>query len=124
MIELSVNGTAEISAARRRVVEAALSAGLSPERSADVALVLSELVTNALQHGTGPTPTVRCAVDGDHFELAVSSEASDDVPHSRRAAPRPAAPGGRGLYIVAKIVDSLTVVGADGRVTVECRFDT
>jgi anti-sigma regulatory factor (Ser/Thr protein kinase) len=124
MIELSVHGTADIGVARRRVVEAALSAGLSPERSADVALVLSELVTNALQHGTGTTPTVRCAVDGDQFELSVSSEASGDLPQTRREAPRPAARGGRGLYIVARIVDSLTVVGAEGRVTFECRFDT
>jgi anti-sigma regulatory factor (Ser/Thr protein kinase) len=124
MIELSVNGTAEIGAARRRAVEAALSAGLSPERSSDVALVVSELVTNALQHGTGTAPTVRCAVVGDHFELVVSSEASDGGSQSRGPVARPAAPGGRGLYIVATIVDSLTVVGADGRVTVECRFDT
>jgi anti-sigma regulatory factor (Ser/Thr protein kinase) len=124
MIELFVHGTEDIGLARRRVIEAALSAGLSPERSADVALVLSELVTNALQHGTGTTPTVRCAVDDGRFELSVSSEASDDLPQTRREAPRSAVPGGRGLYIVARIVDSLTVVGDDGRVTVECRFDT
>lgn len=123
MLNLSIHGTADIGVARRRVAEAALSAGLSPERVADVALVVSELVTNAIQHGTGTTATVRCAVYEDTLELAVSSEGSIDLPHSRREAPGPAAAGGRGLYMVAKIADSLTVVGADGRVTVECRFD-
>jgi two-component sensor histidine kinase len=52
-VEWSIHGTADISDARRRVADAASSAGLSPERSADVALVLSELVTNGLEHGTG-----------------------------------------------------------------------
>jgi anti-sigma regulatory factor (Ser/Thr protein kinase) len=121
-VEWSIHGTADISDARRRVADAASSAGLSPERSADVALVLSELVTNGLEHGTGSTAVVRCGVDGDQFALSVSSAASDDLAHPRRQIPGPAA-GGRGLYIVARIADSLTVIGADGRVAVECRFD-
>ena len=122
-IDLSIHGTADIGVARRRVADAALSAGLSPERAADVALVLSELVTNALEHGTGTNAVVRCTVDDGKFELSVSSETSDDLPYAKREPPGPAIAGGRGLYVVAKIVDSLTVVGIEGRVTVECRFD-
>lgn len=121
-VEWSIHGTADISDARRRVADAASAAGLSPERSADVALVLSELATNALEHGSGSTAVVRCGVDDDQFELSVSSAASDDLPERRRDALEPAA-GGRGLYIVARIADSLTVIGADGQVAVVCRFD-
>ena len=73
---------------------------LTPERLDDLRLVLSELVTNAISHGEGPTIDVRLTGDGP----VVRGEVVDQGDGFAVPPPRTLdAPGGRGLAIVGAL---------------------
>ncbi|MGW3128725.1 SpoIIE family protein phosphatase [Streptomyces sp. NPDC001123] len=64
-------------------------------------LVLSELVTNAIRHGSGP---VRVRLLHDRTLICEVSDRSNTAPHLRRAATTDE--GGRGLFLVAQLARS------------------
>jgi anti-sigma regulatory factor (Ser/Thr protein kinase) len=85
--------------------------GLRPTGAAsslveDAALVLSELVTNALCHAR-PTETndvgIAIELDDARLHVAVTDGGSDDTP--RPLSTLPDAPGGRGLAIVGSVAE-------------------
>ncbi|HEY5835166.1 ATP-binding protein [Streptomyces sp.] len=85
----------------RQAVTDALPYGCHPRLGDDLGLLTSELVTNAIRHGTRPTDDqlielVLWPADG-HYWLAVS-DPGPGVPMLTRAAPD--ATGGRGLLLV------------------------
>lgn len=106
---------------RRVAAELARQAGLSEERTDDVLLVLTELVTNSIEHA-GSAATVTMGSDGDHFVCHVDDSGHLTDPLAGR---RPEVPGqlrGRGLLLVNHLADLVRVhTGPDGT-TVETRF--
>ncbi|MFJ7073738.1 SpoIIE family protein phosphatase [Streptomyces sp. NPDC098781] len=64
-------------------------------------LMLSELVTNAIRHGSGP---IQVRLLHDRTLICEVSDASDTAPHLRRAATTDE--GGRGLFLVAQLSQS------------------
>ncbi|WP_370268119.1 SpoIIE family protein phosphatase [Streptomyces sp. V4I8] len=64
-------------------------------------LMLSELVTNAIRHGSGP---IRVRLLHDRTLICEVSDTSDTAPHLRRAATTDE--GGRGLFLVAQLSQS------------------
>ncbi len=86
--------------ALRRIIRMML-AGAHPDRIEDAQLVCTELVTNALEHATGPR-TSRIRLDrADHLRIAVvdgSPERSVEVGSSRLGSNR-----GRGMVLVDRI---------------------
>ncbi|MFF4833949.1 SpoIIE family protein phosphatase [Streptomyces sp. NPDC001315] len=64
-------------------------------------LILSELVTNAMRHGTGP---IRVRLLYDRTLICEVSDSSNTAPHLRRAATTDE--GGRGLFLVAQLSQS------------------
>lgn len=75
-----------------------LDAARVPSDVMDVAeLLVSEVATNAVQHGAGNEIIVRLASDGD-VETAVHDEGTTGTPHPRQAAPDDVR--GRGLAMV------------------------
>ncbi|MFE7761405.1 SpoIIE family protein phosphatase [Streptomyces sp. NPDC057438] len=64
-------------------------------------LMLSELVTNAIRHGTGP---IRVRLLHDRSLICEVSDTSSTAPHLRRAATTDE--GGRGLFLVAQLSQS------------------
>lgn len=99
-------------AAARRHVEAAFGARVPPAVVADLVLAVSELVTNAIEHGvTGPV-VVSARVAGR--DAVVSVRSADDAgrvsPTDRWYPAAPDRPNGRGLGIVHAVADDVTVV--------------
>jgi anti-sigma regulatory factor (Ser/Thr protein kinase) len=95
------SGPAAVPAARRQV-QAALRAWAVPADPADVTLLTSELVTNAVQHAAGPVITlvVSCSrgqVRVDVHDTSCVLPEMADVPAD--------AESGRGLHLVAGLSD-------------------
>jgi anti-sigma regulatory factor (Ser/Thr protein kinase) len=73
---------------------------LGAQQREDAALMVSELVTNALQHGIG-TISLRVTVEASVVRVEVSDEGNVAL----APIPTPGAHGGRGLSIVDRLAD-------------------
>lgn len=84
----------------------------------DASLVVSELVTNAVQHSgatAGDRITVRVSVDGDQAKIQVQDPArTDTVPHLRNL--RTQGVGGMGLRLVNRIARRWDTEFHNGRI--------
>jgi anti-sigma regulatory factor (Ser/Thr protein kinase) len=76
----------------------------------DAALVVSELVTNALRHGEGPT-VLRVALTATVVQLSVT-DSGDGVP--RMLPPEPGRVGGLGLVVVDRLTTEWGVASCPG----------
>ena len=102
---------------RRHAVAYAKAAGASAEMTQEIALAVSETVTNAVLHAyVGAEPgavSVSCRTEGERIFVEVADEGAG-------VSPRPDSPGmGHGLAIVGSLVRSLDVAArTDGPGTV------
>lgn len=115
-----------IGLARDFIVEVLTPSGvqppIDPSLLADVQLVVSELVTNAVTHGAGPT-SVTLALTPAHVRCSVTSVRHDEAPSmSGVQAPPASARSGRGLAIVNAVTDSVTATVEHSTWTVDCDF--
>ncbi|ANZ40429.1 anti-sigma regulatory factor [Lentzea guizhouensis] len=104
----------DVSPARRHAAEFAQSQGLDADRVADVELIVTELVTNALMHGGGSCSS-RLWRESGHLvcEVRDSGRFEDALAGRRPAEPRQV--GGRGLLVVNELADLVRVhTGAQG----------
>ena len=86
---------AQLAPVRNAIVGHALDWGAPVDRSI-LALLVSEVLANAMEHGS---PPIVAAVDWDDRRLRVEiSDASDAAPVQRRPDVRD--PGGRGIWLV------------------------
>ena len=89
----------------------------------DMSVVVSELVSNALDggHPVEPEAEIRAEVDGDLLQLVVSNRLPDGMVDIRHwDLDDPLRGGGRGLMIVRAYTDSLGVDSTGGTVSVRC----
>ncbi|MEU6985787.1 PAS domain-containing protein [Streptomyces sp. NPDC046324] len=91
-----------VSEARRWAVRTLMEWGL-PETTFAVELIVSELVTNAIRHGTPPIHLRIIRNPADHTVTCEISDAGTAAPHLRRA--RAADEGGRGIFISGELSD-------------------
>lgn len=119
-VRVSIGSTADLADARRRAGDIA-HACLDDQRSSDVVLVTSELLTNALEHGAEPPVDLVISVDDEALTVEVTSRSSEVPEPSSELAPVTEVRG-RGLQIVATLSDGLLVTGTDDRVGVAARF--
>jgi anti-sigma regulatory factor (Ser/Thr protein kinase) len=90
---------------------------------ADVQLVVSELVTNAVTHGSGPT-LLALTLTASKVRCSVTSTRSDFAPTRLGPTVPPAsARSGRGLAIVTALADSVEATVEDSTWTVDCGFN-
>jgi anti-sigma regulatory factor (Ser/Thr protein kinase) len=92
---------ASVALARRALSDELRSVGVFDNAVSDAALVVSELLSNAILHAyplPGERLQVAWAVDGGSVEVAVSDGGSATVPHANH--PSPSSVSGRGLSIV------------------------
>ena len=112
-------------AAVRRRVRALLTASLSERGMADPdlveevversILVIDELASNAIRHGTAPA-TLDVRDTGDHWVVVATDAAPHQLPTPARD--RPEGQGGYGLYVIADLASAhgVEVDGARKRV--------
>ena len=108
-----------VGAARRRLVSDMIAAGICDSAVCDVALVFSELLSNALRHADPlPGGNIRVAwrLDGDCVQVSVRDGGGETRPELGE--PTPGATGGRGLRIVAKLSRGWGTSHRDGGSTV------
>jgi len=101
--------TTSVRTARRMVRDHSLTLGVKQRE--DAALMVSELVSNALQHGVGAI-SLRIDVETDGVRVEVSDQGNVAVAPS----PTPGAHGGWGLRIVDDLADSWGVLAGSTRV--------
>lgn len=107
----------------RRALGSSAPAPVDPNRVDDIVLVTSELVTNAIENGTGGDVDIAVAFSDGRIELTVAS-VSTGLPSPTDELPPVDALRGRGLFIVAAISDDVAFE-RDGDVTrVTCVFDS
>ncbi|MEV4141324.1 ATP-binding protein [Dactylosporangium sp. NPDC049742] len=99
----------------RRMLDGALAgAGVEQDCRDDIRLALTEACTNVIEHaGLATTYHVDVTVDGDRCVIEVTDDGGGFDP----AGVRPGdlwSDSGRGLQLVAAVVDGLDVVSVDG----------
>ncbi len=90
--------------ARRRLVAELTAADVTGPAVGDAAVVISELVSNAVRHATpltGSMIKIAWALEDEVLRVAVSDGGGLSAP--RLAQPPPSVPGGRGLGIVQSL---------------------
>jgi anti-sigma regulatory factor (Ser/Thr protein kinase) len=100
--------------ARRYAHGHATGAGLPATRAADVALVVTELLTNSVEHGGG-AGTLRLWTADGHLACEVRDRGTLTDPLAGRLPARHGHPRGRGLLLVNQLADLVRVhTGAGG----------
>jgi anti-sigma regulatory factor (Ser/Thr protein kinase) len=95
---------ASVGVARRDLVSDLIEAGIRGSAVTDAAVVISELLSNALQHGAPlPGQAIRAAWDLDAGTVRVSVSDGGGPTRPELGQPTPTATGGRGLRIVARL---------------------
>jgi anti-sigma regulatory factor (Ser/Thr protein kinase) len=108
-----------VAVARRRLTSELAAAGIYETTVGDAALVVSELLSNAIRHAAPlPGAQIRVTWTIDHDELRIGVSDAGDGPLPQVAEPSPGAPGGRGLGIVESLSDRWGVLREDGETTV------
>jgi serine/threonine-protein kinase RsbW len=120
-VQLTVD-TANVAEARRFVRNALVSCD-ADELVADLELIASELVTNAIEHGAGEFVDVAVTCDGHVVTLSVTSRGNEHQvgPSGRWRIADPDSVSGRGLGIVRRLADRIDVRRRSGelRIVVE-----
>ncbi len=99
---------------RTRVFATAGAAGVPPERSAELALAVTEAATNSVRHGGG-RGVLRTWEQDAALVCEVRDDGRIDDPLAGRRVPSPAAENGRGLWLVHQLGDLVQVrSGGDG----------
>jgi two-component sensor histidine kinase len=123
-VSLEMAGGAEAPRNARAAVLSALREYLSPADARDVALVVSELVTNSVEHAaTGPKErlAVEVGVAGDCVHIEVSDGGTRF--HRRNAPRHPDAPQALGLALVDRLARSWGVArDGEGHTRVWCEL--
>ena len=108
---------------RSAVAAHASSLGLPDERVEHVVLVAYELASNAVRHGGG-RGRLRLVADDGLVGCTVTDQGGGfrDAAHAGLVRPEPTASGGRGLWLVRCIADTVDISSDETGTTAVARF--
>ena len=122
-MSLPVPGSGEAPRIARHAVLDRLEGCVTKEGANDIALLISELVTNSVVHaglGSEDTVLVELAAAGDRLTITVTDHGSDLVP---QLLPRdPSTPHGLGLHLVEALSDNWGFRSRAGSTQVWCEL--
>lgn len=109
---------------RKSIVAAAVAEGMSTDAASEIEVAVGEALSNAYIHAynrdVGPLE-IDLAFDGATFSLIVHDHGKPltDRPVIPQTLPLPAGKGGRGLYVIGRLMDEAEVLhpGPRGRGT-------
>jgi serine/threonine-protein kinase RsbW len=117
---LAQNFTAEeLAALRHAVHDSARACGLAGDALDDFVVAVHELATNAVRHGGG-CGRIELRREDDTLLCDIIDHGTgfpDGVP-ARAGPPSPQTPGGRGLWLVQHLTDTMLITDTPGGVTV------
>jgi serine/threonine-protein kinase RsbW len=116
---ISYSDVTELRMVRAFVRARARALGLPADRADLLTLAVSELATNTLQHTRGGGQ-VRVWVDAGRLTCEVKD--GGRIPPMGRPMPAGDAEGGRGLAIVERVCDEMTIMAGTGGSLVRLRF--
>lgn len=105
----------------RRPLESADEPTIGSEQIDDIVLVASELVTNAVEHGTGGDVEVSVDISNSYVTLSVAAS-SDGLPRPAHGVPSADALRGRGLFIVGALCEDVTFERSGDSNRITCAF--
>jgi len=108
-------------AVREAVRAEAERGGLNEERSNDLVVATSEVVSNSIRHGGG-TGVLRTWLEPDGVVCEVHDRGQITDPLAGRRRPEPAAEGGWGLWLVNQLCDLVQLHTGPGGTTVRLRM--
>jgi anti-sigma regulatory factor (Ser/Thr protein kinase) len=97
-----------VTGARHEMLEAATRAGLAGQRLDDIAIAVSEALTNSIRHGGG-RGTLSFWSEGPRFVCQVHDHGHITDPLAGRVRPLSGSPGGRGLWLMNQLCDLVQV---------------
>lgn len=114
-------GTGSVTAARHAFDAWLRGTSASEDERADLAIVISELASNAIEGASDGTGEIRASVHDGHVELEVTNRVDGDQEDALRwDLDDPLRGGGRGLLIVRAYTDSMEVHSTPDTVVVRC----
>lgn len=119
---VTVRQRREIAAVRRTVRESAGRVADDVDWLDAVVLAVSEVVTNAIEYGSGGPVDVAITGGDDRIVVEVAAE-STGIPLPPTGPVPTTSVRGRGLHVVQALADHVSIDVRNGRVTVVCGFD-
>ncbi|MDQ7805501.1 anti-sigma factor RsbA family regulatory protein [Amycolatopsis sp. A133] len=113
--------TTDLAAARALTHVRATACGLGADQVADVAVVVTELLTNSVEHGSG-SGTVRFWGGDGEFVCEIHDRGRLTDPLAGRHPATPYQPRGRGLLLVNHLADLVRLHTGDDGTTVRAYF--
>lgn len=110
-LTLPIHDPRDLGWARRTLADASVAAGIGDDRAAKLALAMTEIATNALEHGDG-TAHLEIVTRPDSVTVEISDHGAG-LPADRVAElPPPSQPQGRGLWLAEHLCDRVDLIPA------------
>jgi serine/threonine-protein kinase RsbW len=108
--------SSHLAAARHQASDFLAALGVHRLCIEDVLVALTEATANAVMHSGADAADIRLAVLDDYVRLIVTDRGVGFKPDPADLSRRPGllSPGGRGLYLISCVMDSVQIDGAHG----------
>jgi anti-sigma regulatory factor (Ser/Thr protein kinase) len=120
---VEVTAPTDIAEVRRLTRAYVTDTGLAADRGTDVELVVTELLTNSIEHGGG-SAVMRLWTANGHVVCEVVDGGMLTDPLAGRRPARPDDPRGRGLLLVNQLADLVRVHTGSGSTAIRAHFRT